>query len=243
MVRQSKANPVSTVTPVTTRTVRWILACNGLHGCIATQKPALNKKQLRNRVVNAKAHTLKESWTAGKWKKIDFSDESSMELHPKRRKYCRRPSGSRLDPRLTQKTVQYGGGKTMVWGCMQYGGEVCKVHGNIDSAQYHKILTAHYIPKRGPIFQQDGAPSHTLGSTKGKKIKILQRCPAQFPVLSITEHIWGRMKEVAWKTKSKNLKELNDCQAAFHAMRDDFINELYDSLPNRMATMLQAYKY
>ena len=51
-------------TPVSSRTVRRILARNGLHGRIAAQKPALNKRQLRNRVVYAKAHSLTEGWTA-----------------------------------------------------------------------------------------------------------------------------------------------------------------------------------
>ena len=45
-----------------------------------------------------------------KCRKIIFSDESSVELHPKRRQYCRRPSGARLDPQFTQKTY------IMVWG-------------------------------------------------------------------------------------------------------------------------------
>ena len=48
--------------------------------------------------------------------KCDFSDETSVELNPKRRQYCQRPSGARLDPRFTQKTVKFGGGKIMVWG-------------------------------------------------------------------------------------------------------------------------------
>ena len=62
-------------------------------------------------------------------RKFDFSDESSVELHPKRRQYCRRPSWARLDPRFSQKTVKFGGGKIMVWGYIQYGGarEICKV--------------------------------------------------------------------------------------------------------------------
>ena len=43
------------------------------------------------------------------------------------------------------------------------------------------------------------------------------------------------------RTKPKNLEELWDaCKVAFHAIPDDFINKLYDSLPNRMATVLQA---
>ena len=41
-----------------------ILARNGLHGRIAAQKPALNKRQLGDRVAYAKAHSLTEGWTA-----------------------------------------------------------------------------------------------------------------------------------------------------------------------------------
>ena len=119
--------------------------------------------------------------------------------------------------------------------------------GNIDSAKYQQILASQYIPnyKRGQIFQQDGAPCHTSGSTmkfiRGKKIKVLQGWPAHSPDMNIIEHIWGRMKEEAWRTKPKNLEELwNACKVAFHAIPDDFINKLYDSLPNRMTTVLQT---
>ena len=47
-------------------------------------------------------------------RKFDFLDESSVELHPKRRQYCRRPSGARLDPWFTQKTDKFGGGKIKI---------------------------------------------------------------------------------------------------------------------------------
>ena len=80
LVRLSKARPMSTasqlqdewtpVTSVSSRTVRWILACNGLHGRIAAQKPALNKRQLRNHVAYTNAHSLSEGWTAEKWRII-----------------------------------------------------------------------------------------------------------------------------------------------------------------------------
>lgn len=259
LVRQSKAVPFATAAqlqenwssenPVSTRTVRRILARNDLHGRIAAQKPALNKRQLKNRVTFAKAHSLSQGWTAEKWQKVDFSDESSVELHPKRRQYCRRPAGKRLDPRFTQKTVKFGGGKIMVWGYIQYGGArgICRVEGNINSIKYQEILASEYIPnyKKGQILQQDGAPCHTSGSTmkylRGKKIKVLQAWPAQSPDMNIIEHIWGKMKEEAWKAKPKNLEQLWEaCLAAFYGIPDDFVNNLYDSLPNRMATVLQA---
>ena len=155
----------------------------------------------------------------------------------------RGPSGPIVHPE------DFGGGKIMVWDYIQYGGarEICKVDGNIDSAKYQQILASQYIPnyKRGQIFQQHGAPCHASGSTmkflRGKKIKVLQGWPAQSSDMNIIEHIWGRMKEEAWRTKPKNLEELWDaCMVAFHAILDDFINKLYDSLPNRMETDLQA---
>ena len=128
------------------------------------------------------------------------------------------------------------------------GVPVCRVEGNINSLKYQEVLAASYIPnhKRGQILQQDGAPLHTSISTskflKAKKIKVLQDWPAQSPDMNIIEHVWGRMKEEAWKTKPKNLDELWEaCKTAFFAIPDDFINKLYESLPNRMDAVLQAH--
>ena len=117
---KSKASPFSTAAelhetwspevPVSTRTVCRILSRNGLHGRISAQKPALNKRQLKNCVAFVKAHSLPKGWTLEKWQKVDFSDDSSVELHHSHRKYCRRPTGARMDPRFTKKTVKFGGG-------------------------------------------------------------------------------------------------------------------------------------
>ena len=77
LARKSKASPFSTAAelhetwspevPVSTRTVCRILSRNGLHGRISAQKPALNKRQLINRVAFAKAHSLPKGWTLEKW--------------------------------------------------------------------------------------------------------------------------------------------------------------------------------
>ncbi|CAJ0945420.1 unnamed protein product [Ranitomeya imitator] len=79
LVRKSKASPSSTAAelqrawspqvPASTRTVCRILSRNGLHGRISAQKPALSKRQIKNRVAFAKSHSLLNRWTLEKWQK------------------------------------------------------------------------------------------------------------------------------------------------------------------------------
>ncbi|KAL1246814.1 hypothetical protein QQF64_034817 [Cirrhinus molitorella] len=154
LARKSKASPFSTAAelhetwspevPVSTRTLCRILSQNGLHGRISAQKPALNKRQLENRVAFAKAHSLLKGWTLEKWQKVDFSDESSVELHHSHRKYCRRPTGARMDPRFTQKTVKFGGGKIMVWGYIQKKNQQPSADGRTRKALDHILISQRW---------------------------------------------------------------------------------------------------
>ena len=247
-LQQSSTRP-GHLNPVSTRTVCRILSRNGLHGRISAQKPALNKRQLKNNLVAfAKAHSLPKGWTLEKWQKMDFSDESSVELQSPQilQETYWSPHRSENHPENSQVwwRKNHGLGLHPVWGVR----EIFRVEGNINSLKYQEVLAASYIPnhKRDQILQQDGAPSHTSISTskflKAKKIKVLQDWPAQSPDMNIIEHVWGRMKEEAWKMKPKNLDELWEaCKTAFFAIPDDFINKLYESLPNRMDAVLSVF--
>jgi len=146
---------------------------------------------------------------------VDFSAESSVDLHPNHHKYCRRPTGTRMDQDSHRNQSSLVKKKIMVWGYIQYWGvqEICRVDGNINSLRCQDICAAHYITnhRRGQILQQDSAPSHTSASTskflKAKKVKVLQDWPAQSPDMNIIEHVWGKMKEEVLKMNT-NLDEL-----------------------------------
>ena len=72
-----------------------------------------------------------------------------------------------------------------------------------------------------------------------RKIKVLLGWPA----VSGYEYYWAHL----WKNEGGSLEDQAEklgvwaaCKVAFHAIPDDLINKLYDSLPNRMTTVLQA---
>ena len=139
--------------PVSSRTVRRILARNGLHSHNSAHKPALNKRQ---------------RWFMGR----------DLRSIPSAANIVDDPQGASLDPRFTQKTVKFGGGKIMVTSNKKVPGRSVRW---MVTLKYRQILASQYIPnyKRGQIFQQDGAPCHTSGSTmkflRGKKIKVLHQ--------------------------------------------------------------------
>ena len=55
------------------------------------------------------------------------------------------------------------------------------------------------------------------------------------------EYYWAYLGKNEGGSLEDQAEELWDaCKVAFHAIPDDFINKLYDSLPNQMATVLQA---
>ena len=129
---------------------------------------------------------MQKGWTVEKWQEVDFFDESSIELHPNCRKYCRRPVGTRMEPRFTQKTVKFGGGKIMVWGYIQFGG-VCDrsaewmATSTTLSIKEFLLIIRFQTTREGKFLSRIALllilkpPSKFL---KAKKVKVLQDWPA-----------------------------------------------------------------
>ena len=95
------------------RTVRRILAHNGLHSRIAAQKPALNKRQLRNRVAYVNAHSLTEGWTA---ENLIFQMNRPLRSIPSTANILKDPQGPVWTHGSRRRQLNLGCGKIMVWG-------------------------------------------------------------------------------------------------------------------------------
>ena len=133
----------------------------------------------------------------------------------------------------------HGLGLHPAWGCAR----------DLQSGWQHQQLEVSkklLLPLTFQILQQDAAPSCTSASTskflKAKKVKVLQDWPVWTPDINIIEHVWGRVKEEAWKMKPKNLDELwESCKTAFFAILGNFISKLFESLLRCMDVVLQAH--
>ena len=145
LVRLSKARPMSTAsqlqeewtpaTPVSWITVRRILARNGLHSCIAAQKPALNKRQLRNRVAHAKALSLMKGWTAEKWQKKIFQMNCQFSSITSASNIFDQPQGPVWTHSSPRRQLKLEVERLWFGVTSNYGGatEICKVDGSLNN--------------------------------------------------------------------------------------------------------------
>uniref|UniRef100_A0A4W6DY73 Transposase Tc1-like domain-containing protein n=1 Tax=Lates calcarifer TaxID=8187 RepID=A0A4W6DY73_LATCA len=138
-----------------THTVCGRLLDHGLRSYKAVKKPLINERQ---RLAQCRWAQAYKNWTARKWKKILWSDESSLLLYPSpdNVRVHRRP-GEALSPACTVPTVKHGGGRIMVWGCMQCSaagvGHLAICDGTLNYAKYCAILETHMLPSACALFR------------------------------------------------------------------------------------------
>ena len=149
-------------TALSVRTVQRCLQSNGLFGRIAAKKPFLNKVHIRKRFRWCKAYSI---LSISDWKNIIFSDESRIEIFALRRKYVRRPQGTRLQNRYICKTVKYSKVAVIIWGAIKGDGSRslvrCDPRLNLIGYQYVLNEGLFWDFDSACTFMQDCAPCHT----------------------------------------------------------------------------------
>jgi transposase len=238
-------------------TARRVMHEQGLKAMHMVKKPLLTREHKRKRLEFARAH---RDWTVEQWKQVIFSDETliparSSDAH---KVVWTKPTHA-LNPKLVIPTVQGGGVAIMVWGCIsQYGfHDLILLDGTVDGAGYAKVLQDYLLPiiqqyfgQHPCIFQQDGASVHRTNKAvtffHEHNLQVLE-WPAHSPDLNIIEHVWHYLKERVRQLPIASSKEnlWSNVQMVLECMWSEEmtqkVNELYESLPNRMQAVVDAH--
>jgi transposase len=224
---------------VSVDTVKRLLRHNNLNGRIATRKPALNHMDKKKRFTWCKQRL---QWSIDDWNKIIFSDESKIELYPRRQQFVRIPKGARLKPKYLKGTSKFTP-SIMVWGAIRNDGTkvLVRCNKNVNSLEYQRLLSLG-LPKiynTRKIFQQDCAPSHTSKSTceylERKMIRVLPNWPPKSPDLNIIEGIWNILKSKVQRRSPNNLEDLwHILNEEWDKITQDEISKFYQTLPRRV---------
>ena len=167
-----------------------------------------------------------------------------------------RESGKPLKPHQVNKTVKFGGGSLMMWGCIlsKGVGRFCRIDGTMNASVYKSILEDKMfgtikdqkLSKSSFIFQHDNDPKHTSKLVKeflqNEGIKVLS-WPAQSPDLNPIENCWNYLKRKlgSYETSPSGVLELWErIEVEWEKIPVNFCKELVDSMPKRIAAVIAA---
>jgi len=165
-------------------------------------------------------------------------------------------SGGGITEQHVKKTVKYGGGSLMIWGCMtaQGVGYACRIDGHMNAELYTGILGDEFLQSldyygmevNKIIFQQDNDPKHTSQLAqkwfKDNNVEVLD-WPAQSPDLNPIEHLWQHLKQqlAIYETDPDSMHELWECvEAEWNKIPPQTCIDLITSMPRRVAAVLKA---
>lgn len=235
-------------------TIRRALKRCGLRATPKVKKPLLRAKHLRDRLEFAKKYA---DWTVEDWKRVIWSDETKIcRFGSDGREWCWKTPGSPLKPNHVTKTVKYGGGSIMIWGCFTAHGVgfLSKIEGSMDAALYCNILedelqqTIDYygIDRAKLIFQHDNDPKHTARATMEKLRELgfsTLSWPAQSPDLNPIEQLWGLLKRrlAKYERVPSSMAELWErVPIEWDKIMQEECLHLIESMPKRVAAVIKA---
>ena len=163
----------------------------------------------------------------------------------------RRPPNAAFNPKFTKKTVKFGGGSIMVWGCFSYNGigPLYWIKEIMTKEIYRDILNdimLLYAKENMPLiwtFQQDNDPKHSSKLVKtwfeDNQVSVI-KWPAQSPDLNPIENLWHEIKKAIPKEKITNKTQLwQEVQKAWYSIPKSICERLVDSMSRRCQAVLQ----
>jgi hypothetical protein len=155
-----------------------------------------------------------------------------------------------------KKTVKFGGGSLMLWGCITLRGfgRLIRVNGIMDACQYVRILSKglfltlrdHGFEVKDVYFQQDHDPKHTSHRTTDylarKNVDVLP-WPGQAADMNIIEPAWKELKHRIGRREHlpTNLDELwVAAQEEWEKLGMEYLDALYGSMTERVSALKDA---
>lgn len=261
IVLSSKKNPFASSTDLrqslpdnlqhkpSSRTIRRRLVQAGLSCYRPAKKPALSKKNIKDRLAFAKRY---QHWTVDQWRKCMFSDETTISQHGTWVRHVRRPANKRHDQRYTIPTVK-NPPKVMVWGAISAKGRCglwfAPQGTTINSATYLDILKEklpiYMASRQCNYFQHDGAPCHQARVVRNwlahESINVLGPWPGNSPDLNCIENCWVAIKKkvsnhrpTSYEALIQNIKEV-----WVKEISPDFTDTLISSMPARLKAVIE----
>lgn len=231
--------------------IRRRLLRRGLRVRTPLYRIPLTQNHRRMRLQWAHEH---RDWRAD-WQQVVFSDESRFNLwHHDGRIRVRRYAGERY---LPECIIERHSGRTpgvMVWGAISYHGrsQLLRIVGNLNSNRYiGEVLEPEVVPFLqgipGAIFQQDNARPHVARNVQdffsAEHIQLLP-WPPYSPDMSPIEHVWdfvGRRLARDPRPTSSTDELWIRIQATWNALPQADIQNLFDSMPRRIAALISAH--
>ena len=247
---------VHTISPdgqrISPSTIRRELHGLGYYARYARNVPRITRKQARERMKWCKEKLV---WDL-EWRNVLWSDESRFLLfHNDGKKRIWRRKREAFNSDCTVKTVKFGGGSAMFWGCIGWFGvgPLVLLEGNVTSDDYIQVLNDNLLPlvehDRNVVFQQDGAPIHrskkTMEWMKTNDVQLLTWV-AQSPDLNPIEHLWDHVDRQVRKRYPlpATVEELvKYIQTAWEGIPVDIVRNLIVSMPRRLEAVKQAKGY
>jgi transposase len=192
------------------------------------------------------------------WRHILWSDETSVQAHPKGRDVYVRVHGSVKRENLPRNVqVQAGGFSVMFWGCFSaFGfGPLVVCPKSMDSKAYLQIIKESVLPhvervkaehQANLVFMQDNAPCHkakvVMDFLASEHVETLD-WPPQSPDMNPIENLWGIIKAKRQKDcdTPRTKKDLIDqVYSIWNSLEPKLAHDLAESAVRRMQLVVEA---
>lgn len=230
-------------------TINRELLRKGYKAYRAPAKPLLTEDHIQQRERFAIKY---QSWGRVRWRRVVFTDESAFRLvEPNGRVFVRRKEEELLEPFSFQACVP-SSSMVMIWGAISNDGPgpLVRIQNNLDSEGYLNLFRYRlwrYYPDlyNGiQIFQDDNATSHNADVVNQwfdrYQIRRIE-WPSRSPDINIIEDVWNKLKfEMRGKIFMSQDNLWEEIKKQWENLSPDFIDGLYESLPNRVQAVLNA---